>query len=828
MGLLDGKVAIVTGAGGGLGRSHALQLAREGALLVINDLGGARDGVGTSSAAAEMVAEEIRAAGGKAVADFNNVATQEGAAGIAKSALDAFGRIDILVNNAGILRDKTFVKMTRDQWDAVIAVHLTGTMLVTRACLPALMESGSGSIINTTSIAGLKGNYGQSNYAAAKAGIWSFTNVIAMELGRSGVRANCIAPIAKTRMTEDIDIVADDQKPEYVSPMVVFLASDLAAEVTGRTFGCHGAEIIEYKMLLTPGAQRDDGHWTAQEISRRLPEIEALSVGAAPAPAAAPAAAAPVTPAQVTDEVFSRMGEAFLPEKGAGWTANLLFDIKGIGEYSVAISGGSVTTAKGKVGEPTCVINFASGDTFIDIVMGKEKAEKAFMAGKIKASNMADLMRYATSFDMTKGAKEIAGRLTAAAAPAAAPAAAAAAAPSASSVTDEVFSRMAEAFLPEKGAGWTANLLFDIKGIGEYSVAISGGSVTTAKGKVGEPTCVINFASGDTFIDIVMGKEKAEKAFMAGKIKASNMADLMRYATSFDMTKGAKEIAARIAAPAAAPVAPRSPVGLRYREPAEFARAADIEAYAKATRDSNPRYAEGTEQIAPPLFAVRAVHKMAQGAVMDRSLDLDLGRLVHGEQEMTFHQVLRPWDLMTPRGQLLKVEEKASGKVIDLGQTIFVDGAPAVEIVSRYFIRGSKSGGSSEPAAEPERGAPLFTSTATLEPGQTVDYAAASRDDNPIHTDDSIAKAVGFPSVIGHGLLTMAFVQRGVIDNLLAGEAANLKRLKVRFSKPVLPGDEITTRGWLKSEANGRRIIEIESVNQRGEKVITNGEAELA
>ena len=253
MGLLDGRVAIVTGAGGGLGRSHALQLAREGAMLVINDLGGARDGVGTSTAAAEMVAEEIRAAGGKAVADFNNVATEEGAAGIAKSALDAFGRIDILVNNAGILRDKTFVKMTRDQWDAVMAVHLTGTMLVTRACLPALMESGNGSIINTTSIAGLKGNYGQSNYAAAKAGIWSFTNVIAMELGRSGIRANCIAPIAKTRMTEDIDIVADDQKPEYVSPMVVFLASDLASEITGRTFGCHGAEIIEYKMLLKIG-----------------------------------------------------------------------------------------------------------------------------------------------------------------------------------------------------------------------------------------------------------------------------------------------------------------------------------------------------------------------------------------------------------------------------------------------------------------------------------------------------------------------------------------------------------------------------------------------
>jgi putative sterol carrier protein len=245
------------------------------------------------------------------------------------------------------------------------------------------------------------------------------------------------------------------------------------------------------------------------------------------------------------------MAEAFLPEKGAGWTANLLFDIKGIGEYSVAISGGSVTTAKGKVGEPTCVINFATGDTFIDIVMGKEKAEKAFMAGKIKASNMADLMRYATSFDMTKGAKEIAARI---AAPAAAPApvasaAPAAAAPSPSAVTDEVFSRMSEAFLPEKGAGWTANLLFDIKGIGEYSVEIGGGSVKTAKGKVGTPTCVINFATGDTFIDIVMGKEKAEKAFMAGKIKASNMADLMRYATSFDMTKGAKEIAARIAAP---------------------------------------------------------------------------------------------------------------------------------------------------------------------------------------------------------------------------------------------------------------------------------------
>ena len=198
MGLLDGKVAIVTGAGGGLGRSHALQLAREGALLVINDLGGARDGVGTSSAAAEMVAEEIRAAGGKAVADFNNVATQEGAAGIAKSALDAFGRIDILVNNAGIgvpaAERKTVDAFSLQAWNDLIRIDLTGLFLMSREVSRAMRAQKAGRIINIASVLGMVPARLQSAYIAAKAGVVNLTKSMALELAPDGVLVNAVAP----------------------------------------------------------------------------------------------------------------------------------------------------------------------------------------------------------------------------------------------------------------------------------------------------------------------------------------------------------------------------------------------------------------------------------------------------------------------------------------------------------------------------------------------------------------------------------------------------------------------------------------------------------
>jgi len=278
MGLLDGKVAVVTGAGGGIGRCHALALAEHGARVVVNDIGSARDGVGSSTQMADSVVEEIRQAGGEAVANYETVATVEGGAAIVQSAIDAFGRVDIVVNNAGILRDKTLLKMDESMWDAVIAVHLKGTFAVTQAGARRMVEQGDGGrVINTSSMSGLLGNFGQSNYGAAKAGIAGFTRVAALELQRYGITVNAIVPVAKTRMTEDIASTPKEFLPEMISPMVVFLASNLAKNVTGRILGVLGPRLCEYKYTITPGVTKSEGLWSPEEIAERFDEITRAS-----------------------------------------------------------------------------------------------------------------------------------------------------------------------------------------------------------------------------------------------------------------------------------------------------------------------------------------------------------------------------------------------------------------------------------------------------------------------------------------------------------------------------------------------------------------------
>jgi len=274
MGLLDGKVAVVTGAGGGLGRCYALALGEHGAKVVVNDLGGALDGTGSGSAMADGVVDEICQAGGEAAANYDTVSTMEGGAAIVQAAVDAFGRLDIVVNNAGILRDKTLRKMDESMWDAVIEVHLKGTFSVTQAAARKLVEQGQGGrIINTTSVSGLIGNFGQSNYGSAKSGIVGFTRVVALELQRYGITVNAIAPTAVTRMTENLGTTPKEFVPELVSPMVVFLASDLAKDVTGRIFGVHGPRICEYRYLITSGVAKPDGMWTPEEISEKFADI---------------------------------------------------------------------------------------------------------------------------------------------------------------------------------------------------------------------------------------------------------------------------------------------------------------------------------------------------------------------------------------------------------------------------------------------------------------------------------------------------------------------------------------------------------------------------
>ncbi len=272
MGLLEGKVAIVTGAGGGIGRAHALLFAREGAKVVVNDVGGARDGGGADASPASRVVDEIRSAGGTALASDASVATADGAGSIVKSAVDAFGRADVLVNNAGILRDKSFLKMDEAMWDAVIAVHLRGTFLCSLAFAKQVVsQGGGGRIVNTTSVSGMLGNFGQANYSAAKAGVYGLTRTMSIELQKHRVTVNAIAPIAKTRMTEDLPMFqgVDTLTPEHIAPAALFLSSDLCGDRTGHVLAVAGARVYAFKVVETPGRfkETDAGVWTAQEIA---------------------------------------------------------------------------------------------------------------------------------------------------------------------------------------------------------------------------------------------------------------------------------------------------------------------------------------------------------------------------------------------------------------------------------------------------------------------------------------------------------------------------------------------------------------------------------
>jgi NAD(P)-dependent dehydrogenase (short-subunit alcohol dehydrogenase family) len=274
MGRLDGKVALVTGAGGGLGRSHAMLLAQEGAAVVVNDLGGARDGSGASRMADAVVAEII-AAGGQAAADYGSVSDEINAREMVQTAVEQFGKIDILINNAGILRDKSFKKMTHAEWDIVIDVHLRGTYLVAKAAWDAMLEQGHGGrIVNTSSASGLIGNFGQANYGAAKAGIAGLTRVLALEGVKYGITVNTLAPAAWSRMTEDIMREGMEERfaPEKVSPAVVWLCTDDAANVTGRQFAVTGNRVSLLSWQTTAIADKDpmDAAWSVDEIAQLM------------------------------------------------------------------------------------------------------------------------------------------------------------------------------------------------------------------------------------------------------------------------------------------------------------------------------------------------------------------------------------------------------------------------------------------------------------------------------------------------------------------------------------------------------------------------------
>ncbi len=295
MGALDGRVAIITGAGRGIGREHARLFAAEGAKVVVNDLGGAVDGSGDDRTAAELVAAEIRDQGGEAVANQDDIADWEGGKRLVQQAVETFGDLHVLVNNAGILRDRVIVNMTEEDWDSVIHVHLKGHFVPTRHAATYWREQSKAgrevraSIVNTSSTSGLLGNPGQANYGAAKAGIAAFSVIAAQELGRYGVRVNAVAPAARTRMTESTPGLSDIVKapnedqfdvwhPANVSPLVAYLATE-DCPATGRVFFVQGGTVRNFQNWTMTESIDRPGRWTVGELKT---EMEKLGVAASP------------------------------------------------------------------------------------------------------------------------------------------------------------------------------------------------------------------------------------------------------------------------------------------------------------------------------------------------------------------------------------------------------------------------------------------------------------------------------------------------------------------------------------------------------------------
>jgi NAD(P)-dependent dehydrogenase (short-subunit alcohol dehydrogenase family) len=267
----DGKVAIITGAGGGLGRSHALELARRGALIVANDLGGSVDGTGSGTTAAQAVVDEIAAAGGEAVANYDSVATPQGGRSIVQTAIDSWGRVDIIINNAGILRDASFKNMDPDKVNAVLDVHLRGAFNVTQPAWEHMRNQNYGRIVNTSSGAGVFGNFGQANYGAAKMGLVGLTRVLAVEGAKNNIKVNAIAPVAKTRMTEELFGEAMDKlSPELITPIVTYLTHE-DCPVSGEVYSVGGGRVARVFVGVTPGFV--DPELSAESVRDHFAEI---------------------------------------------------------------------------------------------------------------------------------------------------------------------------------------------------------------------------------------------------------------------------------------------------------------------------------------------------------------------------------------------------------------------------------------------------------------------------------------------------------------------------------------------------------------------------
>jgi NAD(P)-dependent dehydrogenase (short-subunit alcohol dehydrogenase family)/acyl dehydratase/putative sterol carrier protein len=404
----DDRVAIVTGAGAGLGRVYALELAKRGAKVVVNDLGGARDGTGAGSEAADLVVGEIKAAGGEAVANYDSVATPEGGQSIVDTAIDAFGRLDILINNAGILRDKTLAKMEPENWDAVMDVHLKGAYNVTRPAFVKMRENRYGRIILTTSGAGLYGNFGQTNYSAAKMGLIGLMNTVNLEGEKHNIRVNTIAPVAATRLTDDIlpPEFFEKLKPEFVAPMVLYLCSE-QCPVTGAVYNAGMGYFNRAAVVTGPGIVVGDGKEipTPEAVATSMDKIKSLD-GAEEFPNATAAfgpmldafspkkkEAAPAGSGGPTvSDIFAGLTDAFQADQATGVDVVFQFDISGEagGSWQVVVKDGACEVAEGSHGSPTTTIKMGDED-FVKMITGALNAMAAYTGGKLKIEG--DLMK---------------------------------------------------------------------------------------------------------------------------------------------------------------------------------------------------------------------------------------------------------------------------------------------------------------------------------------------------------------------------------------------------------------------------------------------------
>ena len=406
----DDQVAIVTGAGGGLGRIHALELAKRGAKVVVNDLGGARDGSGKGSATpAQKVVDEIKALGGEAIANYDNVATSDGGENIVKSAIDTYGAVDILINNAGILRDKSFIKMEPENWQSVLEVHLNGAYNVTKPAFKVMREKGFGRIVMTTSAAGLYGNFGQTNYSSAKMGLAGLMNTLKLEGKKYNIKVNTVAPIAASRLTEDIlpPELFEKMKPEFVSPLVLYLSSSKCEE-TGNIYNAGMGFYNRAAVVTGPGTTIGDGTNppTIEDVVENLEKISSLKNGkvyfelneqvgdamnAFTAPPQAKEDSGDQKSASVAD-IFEAMPGAFNVEAAKGVDVVFQYHISGDngGDWNCVIKDGTCTVNSGIHEKPICTLRISDSD-FVDMIGGVLPAMQAYTSGKLKIEG--DIMK---------------------------------------------------------------------------------------------------------------------------------------------------------------------------------------------------------------------------------------------------------------------------------------------------------------------------------------------------------------------------------------------------------------------------------------------------